>query len=140
MHRPSTKVNSGQQWRRQERRQGEFTALWRAGAADQTGVAAPGKKTILVVGTYDTKADELAYLASCIERAGRAVVSMDVSVLGDPPAPTSDHQSIRSPRRRGRRIATAIARRRREQGDADHGATAPARIVKELQADGSSTA
>jgi uncharacterized protein (UPF0261 family) len=44
------------------------------------------KKTILVVGTYDTKSDELGYLAACIEREGGAVLSMDVSVLGEPRA------------------------------------------------------
>jgi uncharacterized protein (UPF0261 family) len=42
------------------------------------------KKTILVIGTYDTKSDELGYLAACIERQGGAVLSMDVSVLGEP--------------------------------------------------------
>jgi uncharacterized protein (UPF0261 family) len=41
------------------------------------------KKTILVIGTYDTKSDELGFLASCIERQGGAVLSMDVSVLGE---------------------------------------------------------
>jgi len=46
-------------------------------------------KNILVIGTFDTKADELAYLASCIERQGGGVVSMDVSVLGDPPSPAT---------------------------------------------------
>lgn len=44
------------------------------------------KKTILVVGTYDTKSDELGYLAACIERQGGAVLAMDVSVLGEPRA------------------------------------------------------
>jgi len=47
------------------------------------------KKTILVVGTYDTKSDELNYLADRIESQGGAVLTMDVSVLGDPPKPTS---------------------------------------------------
>ena len=45
-------------------------------------------KTILIVGTYDTKDDELSYLASRIEAQGGAVLTMDVSVLGDPKAPT----------------------------------------------------
>ena len=44
-------------------------------------------KTILVAGTYDTKADELAFLAECIRGQGGAVLTMDVSVLGDPPEP-----------------------------------------------------
>ena len=47
-------------------------------------------KTILVVGTYDTKNDELAYMADCIRAQGGGVVTMDVSVLGDPAEPT-DH-------------------------------------------------
>ena len=51
-------------------------------------------KTILVVGTYDTKDDELHYLADCIRGQGGKVLSMDVSVLGDPSRPTdlSKHQ------------------------------------------------
>lgn len=46
-------------------------------------------KTVLVVGTYDTKSEELAYMASCIESAGGNVLTMDVSVLGDPPTATN---------------------------------------------------
>ncbi|MFK5977455.1 MAG: Tm-1-like ATP-binding domain-containing protein [Rhizobiaceae bacterium] len=51
-------------------------------------------KTILVVGTYDTKDDELNYLAERIRAQGGNVLSMDVSVLGDPTHPTdySKHQ------------------------------------------------
>ncbi|MFC3614093.1 Tm-1-like ATP-binding domain-containing protein [Lutimaribacter marinistellae] len=45
-------------------------------------------KTILVVGTYDTKDDELRYLSDVIRNQGGAVLSMDVSVLGDPSHPT----------------------------------------------------
>ncbi|WP_299368282.1 Tm-1-like ATP-binding domain-containing protein [uncultured Tateyamaria sp.] len=44
-------------------------------------------KTILVVGTYDTKSDELAFLADVIRGQGGRVRTMDVSVLGDPPVP-----------------------------------------------------
>jgi uncharacterized protein (UPF0261 family) len=44
-------------------------------------------KTILVIGTFDTKAEELAYLIDRIGALGGAVLTMDVSVLGDPPAP-----------------------------------------------------
>ena len=40
-------------------------------------------KTVLLVGTYDTKQDELAFLAAVIEQAGGRVLTMDVSVLGD---------------------------------------------------------
>ncbi len=46
-------------------------------------------KTILVIGTYDTKNDELDYLAERIRAQGGGVVSMDVSVLGDPATPTT---------------------------------------------------
>ncbi len=50
-------------------------------------------KTILVAGTYDTKDDELSYLAGVIRDQGGAVCTMDVSVLGDPsrPADVSKH-------------------------------------------------
>jgi uncharacterized protein (UPF0261 family) len=43
---------------------------------------------ILVVGTYDTKDDELTYLAQVIRVQGGQVITMDVSVLGDPKAAT----------------------------------------------------
>jgi uncharacterized protein (UPF0261 family) len=51
---------------------------------------------ILVVGTYDTKDDELTYLAGVIRAQGGKVLTMDVSVLGEPKAPTdySKHQVI----------------------------------------------
>ncbi len=45
-------------------------------------------KTILVIGTYDTKDEELRYVGDCIRAQGGDVVTMDVSVLGDPSAPT----------------------------------------------------
>ncbi|THH36786.1 UPF0261 family protein [Aliishimia ponticola] len=50
-------------------------------------------KTVLVIGTYDTKDEELHYICDCIRAQGGAVVSMDVSVLGDPsqPADVSKH-------------------------------------------------
>lgn len=37
---------------------------------------------ILVVGTYDTKEDELTYLASVIRSQGGQTLTMDVSILG----------------------------------------------------------
>lgn len=51
-------------------------------------------KTILVIGTYDTKQAELSFLAETIRGQGGGVMSMDVSVLGDPETPTdiSKHQ------------------------------------------------
>jgi uncharacterized protein (UPF0261 family) len=44
-------------------------------------------KTILVVGTFDTKDDELFYMAKRIRDMGGHAVTMDVSVLGDPSVP-----------------------------------------------------
>ena len=44
-------------------------------------------KTILVVGTFDTKNDELSYMADRIRTQGGGVMTMDVSVLGDPETP-----------------------------------------------------
>ncbi|MCC5964529.1 MAG: Tm-1-like ATP-binding domain-containing protein [Natronohydrobacter sp.] len=44
-------------------------------------------KTILVIGTFDTKADELAYLIDRIQEQGGAVLAMDVSVLGEAQIP-----------------------------------------------------
>jgi uncharacterized protein (UPF0261 family) len=41
-------------------------------------------KTILVIGTYDTKSEELRYLVDRIADQGGAAITMDVSVLGDP--------------------------------------------------------
>ena len=43
--------------------------------------------TILVIGTFDTKSDELAYLREQIESQGAAAICMDVSVLGDAAIP-----------------------------------------------------
>jgi uncharacterized protein (UPF0261 family) len=45
-------------------------------------------KTILVIGTYDTKDDELGFLAQVIRDQCGKVITMDVSVLGDPSKPT----------------------------------------------------
>jgi uncharacterized protein (UPF0261 family) len=40
---------------------------------------------ILLIGTGDTKADELLFMSDCIARAGGVAIMMDISVLGDPP-------------------------------------------------------
>lgn len=63
---------------------------------------------ILVVGTYDTKDDELNYIAGVIRAQGGVVVTMDVSVLGDPSHPTdwSKHDVADAA---GSSIAEAIA-------------------------------
>ncbi|MBL4726975.1 MAG: Tm-1-like ATP-binding domain-containing protein [Rhizobiaceae bacterium] len=52
------------------------------------------QKIILVIGTYDTKNDELTYICSKIEKLGGKVHTMDVSVLGNPQKPSdiSKHQ------------------------------------------------
>jgi len=50
---------------------------------------------ILVIGTGDTKADELLYMRDCILGAGGVPVMMDVSILGDPPyAPEHDKHAV----------------------------------------------
>ncbi len=41
--------------------------------------------SILVIGTGDTKSDELQFMAAIIRDAGGVPVMMDVSILGDPP-------------------------------------------------------
>lgn len=41
-------------------------------------------KTILVIGTFDTKSDELSYMYSCIEAQGGGALLMDVGVMGEP--------------------------------------------------------
>lgn len=65
-------------------------------------------KTILVIGTYDTKDAELSYLSQVIRDQGGAVRSMDVSVLGDPSSPCdiSKHDVAQAG---GSSIADAIA-------------------------------
>lgn len=65
-------------------------------------------KTILVIGTYDTKDDELGFLAQTILNQGGRVVTMDVSVLGDPAKPT-DYSKHDVAQAAGSSIAAAIA-------------------------------
>ncbi len=45
-------------------------------------------KTILLIGTYDTKDPEMRFIEDVIRAQGAQVLSMDVSVLGDPKQPT----------------------------------------------------
>lgn len=66
------------------------------------------EKTILVIGTYDTKDDELEFLADVIRDHGGLVVTMDVSVLGDPSKPT-DYSKHDVAQEGGSTIAAAIA-------------------------------
>ena len=65
-------------------------------------------KRILVVGTYDTKADELVFLSDCISSQGGGVVSMDVSVIGEPPA-TCDVSKHDVAKAAGSSIEAAVA-------------------------------
>ena len=55
------------------------------------------RKTILVIGTFDTKDDELAYLIGKIKEQGGAVLTMDVSVLGDTVQPIDIPNMMLSP-------------------------------------------
>lgn len=71
-------------------------------------------KTILVIGTYDTKDDELAFMAEVIRAQGGRVISMDVSVLGDPSRP-ADHSKHEVAKAGGSSIELAIA-----SGDENH--------------------
>lgn len=71
-------------------------------------------KTILVIGTYDTKDDELEFLSGVIREQGGRVLSMDVSVLGDPSKPT-DYSKLSVAQEGGSLIQAAIA-----SGDENH--------------------
>jgi len=42
------------------------------------------KRVILIIGTADTKSDELLFLKSCVEAAGAIPAVMDVGILGTP--------------------------------------------------------
>ncbi len=42
------------------------------------------QKTILIIGTYDTKDSELSFIADCIRDGGGNIIRMDVGVLGKP--------------------------------------------------------
>lgn len=66
------------------------------------------EKTILVIGTYDTKDDELGFLTGVIKGQGGSVLTMDVSVLGDPSSPC-DYSKHDVAEEGGSSIAAAIA-------------------------------
>ncbi len=71
-------------------------------------------KTILIIGTYDTKNDELDFMVQCISDLGGKALTMDVSVLGEPIKPThiSKHQVAEAA---GSSIQAAI-----DSGDENH--------------------
>ena len=91
-------------------------------------------RTILVIGTYDTKDAELNFVRDCIRELGGNVISMDVSVLGDPDAPTdiSKHEVAAAA---GKTIQDAI-----DSGDENHAmqimAEGAAKLTADLQASG----
>lgn len=95
-------------------------------------------KTILVVGTYDTKDDELNYMRDCIRGQGGNVLSMDISVLGDPSEPT-DYSKHAVAEEGGSSIQEAI-----DSGDENHamqimargGALLALRLYREGKIDG----
>lgn len=52
-------------------------------------------KTVLLIGTADTKSDELLFMKCCIEAAGGKALIMDVGVLGEPPfVPDVGHDDV----------------------------------------------
>lgn len=65
-------------------------------------------KTILIIGTYDTKTDELAFIEQVIREQGGRVVAMDVSVLGETAHPVA-HSRHRVAEAAGSSITAAIA-------------------------------
>lgn len=71
-------------------------------------------KTILIIGTYDTKDDELGFMAQTIRDQGGTIVTMDVSVLGNPSQPT-DYSKHQVAAEGGSSIEAAIA-----SGDENH--------------------
>ncbi len=85
-------------------------------------------KTILVIGTYDTKDDELGYLAGVIRDQGGRVVTMDVSVLGDPSRP-ADYSKHDVAAEDGSTIQAAI-----DSGDENHAMQIMARGASLLSA------
>ncbi|MGQ0563827.1 MAG: Tm-1-like ATP-binding domain-containing protein [Gemmobacter sp.] len=93
---------------------------------------------ILVVGTFDTKDDELTYLGQVIRAQGGQALAMDVSILGEPKAPTdwTKHQVIEAG---GSTIAEAIAAEDENtamQAMARGAATLCARLHREGRFDG----
>ncbi|MFT6091736.1 Tm-1-like ATP-binding domain-containing protein [Sulfitobacter sp.] len=95
-------------------------------------------KTILIIGTYDTKDDELGYLADVIRKQGGQVVTMDVSVLGDPTTPANYSKHVVA-EEGGSSIAAAIATKNENQAMqimAEGAALLTARLYAEGHFDG----
>ncbi|WP_346894219.1 Tm-1-like ATP-binding domain-containing protein [uncultured Roseibium sp.] len=91
-------------------------------------------RTILVIGTYDTKNDELSYMADVIRGQGGTVLTMDVSVLGNPAQPT-DYSKHDVAEEGGSSIQAAI-----DSGDENHAmqimATGAALLTARLYGEG----
>ena len=95
------------------------------------------KKTILIVGTYDTKDEELEYISDSIVSMGGNVLKMDVSVLGEAKGKT-DFSKHTVAEAAGKSIKTAI------ESGSEHiamnimseGASALASTLHSLVADG----
>ena len=52
-------------------------------------------KTVAVIGTLDTKGDQIEYLKQLIEARGLQVCVIDVGVIGDQPfEPAIDHEQV----------------------------------------------
>ena len=101
---------------------------------ERAGRTAMSDKTILIIGTYDTKQDELSYMAGVIRGQGGRVLTMDVSVLGDPTAPT-DYSKQDVATEGGSTIEAAI-----DAGDENHAmqimANGAALLAARLHAEG----
>ncbi|MDR0808083.1 MAG: Tm-1-like ATP-binding domain-containing protein [Gemmobacter sp.] len=91
-------------------------------------------RCILVTGTWDTKNDELSYIAGIIRAQGGAVLTMDVSVLGDPvePADIGKHEVAAAA---GSSIAQAVAAED-ENAAMQIMATGAAKLAARLHAEG----
>lgn len=91
-------------------------------------------KTILIVGTYDTKNDELEYMAERVSALGGGVLTMDISVLGDPEKPT-DYSKHTVAQAGGNTIQDAI-----DSGDENTAmqlmASGACALVRQLYSDG----
>src|SRR5690606_32699333 len=59
------------------------------------------RPSLWVVGTFDTKADELLYLAQLIRANGIPVVTVDISTQGHSPEPDVPAQEVASWHERG---------------------------------------
>ena len=91
-------------------------------------------KTILIVGTYDTKNDELEYMAARIRALGGGVMTMDISVIGDPEKPTdiSKHEVAEA----GQNTIQALIDQGEESVAMQAMADGASALARSLQADG----